>query len=56
MAEHKPEGALRIGIPTVGLVHFASLVAQNRACIPRDAGLEKPGAAFGNSLAGRHEI
>jgi len=57
MAEHMSEGALRIdGHPDGRPGSAASLVAQNRARILRDAGLEKRGSAFSNGPPGRHEI
>jgi hypothetical protein len=57
MAEHMSEGALRTdGHPDGGPGHSAGLVAQNRARILRDVGLEKRGSAFGNGPSGRHDI
>jgi hypothetical protein len=57
MAEHMSEGALRIDRHADGRPGYAaSQVAQNRARILRDVGLEKRGSAFGNGPLGRHEI
>jgi hypothetical protein len=57
MAEHMSEAALRIDRrPDSRPGHAGGLVAQNRARIPRDGGLEKRGSALGNGPPGRHEI
>jgi len=57
MAEHMPEGALRIDRRPDGRPGYAAdLAAQNRPRILRDVGLEKHRSASGNSPPGRHEI
>jgi hypothetical protein len=57
MAELMSEGSLRIDRhPDARPGYATGLVAQNRARIVRDVGLEKRGSAFGNGAPGRHEM